>query len=126
MKRRSVDREALANLTPGILRILTRGPQSAAAIGVELGVAGSTVRGRLSELQLEGRAHSVKDPSPKLGARFIWHIGPGKEGAAVTQSRKTIGAMYQVTLKTYPAENRRDPMVAALFGQPRQVAQVAA
>jgi hypothetical protein len=116
MKRRSFDRAALAQLNDQILELLAQGQQSAEGLARVTGFSGSTIRARLSELRLIGKAHCVQDPSSKLGARFFWHAGAGEGVRTVDSPALSLATAYQVTLKVYPIENRRDPLVAALFG----------
>lgn len=103
MKRRSVDRTAIAALPETILAELQAGPQNAEALAVKLGVAGSTVRARLSQMILDGVAHRVTDcSSGTLGSRHTYYLGAGEPTG-------------QRAATTYPSVGRHW-MDVALFG----------
>jgi len=104
MTRRSVNRAAIAGLNESILAELQAGPQTADALSAKLGVASSTIRGRLALLSEDGRVRSTKDrPNGQLGARNTWRLGDSARADSPA-----------------PAVIRRDPLVAALFGPAHQ------
>jgi hypothetical protein len=83
-------------------------------------VATSTVRERLEALEELGIVHRVRHTVPgRVGMFFLWHIG-AKPAAAYVE-KHTPNALpgsvpRQPTFRVYPAVDRRDPLVAALFG----------
>lgn len=87
-----------------------------------LGYSHGTIRKRLRALEDLGRAHTIKKSSGKHGGfTFIWYAGqavaatapaPAIEGAYVAP----IDMPQRRTIRVYPPVNRRDPLVAALFG----------
>lgn len=85
-----------------------------------VGFATSTVRVRLEALEELGIAHRVRHTVPgRVGMYFLWHIG-AKPAAAYVE-KHTPNALpgsvpRQPILRVYPPVDRRDPLVAALFG----------
>jgi hypothetical protein len=93
-----------------------------------LGFSPRAVRVRLDDLMLSGRARYVETvTNGGRGLAYVWHVGPAsneqldevrrKQAArAGVVDRGPIGTPSQVTTRAYVPTNRRDPLVAALFG----------
>jgi hypothetical protein len=88
-----------------------------------LGVAYSTVRNRLKELEDLGRVHRTRHTvTGKTSIYYMWHAGPKPEGEPAPEDLPEFipGATpKQPTVRVYPPINRRDDLVAALFGAAR-------
>jgi hypothetical protein len=85
-----------------------------------VGFATSTVRVRLEALEEMGFVHRVRHTMPgKTSIYFMWHIGAKPSTAYVEKHTPNVlpgSVPRQPTLRVYPPVNRRDPLVAALFG----------
>jgi hypothetical protein len=91
---------------------LTEEGIAASTIAERLGVNPATIRARLVHLEALGRAARIRTTVSK-GVLDLWC--PANVVARV--SAKHGDGVYQITVKTYPAVDERDPLVAALFGQ---------
>jgi DNA-binding transcriptional ArsR family regulator len=84
------------------------------------GFAACTVRVRLEALEEMGIVHRVRHIMPgRPNHYFLWHIGAKPAAAYVekhTPNAKPGSVPRQPTLRVYPPVNRRDELVAALFG----------
>lgn len=121
----------LDELLTAIEAVLAAGPRGCDAIARELGYSVSAVRIRLEQLELEQRAHRRQTAIKGWqGLAYLWCFGPA-DGAALETGQALVpqGAPnreqqaivpFQSTVRTYPAINRRDPLVAALFGPSNQ------
>lgn len=101
-----------------IEKLLKAWPRPAAEIAREVGYSESAVRKRLEHLAYEGRAHRVRVKSDNgPGLCYTWHPGAAL-GAIVAQplTPEQAAVPYQPTVRTYPANHCRDPLVGALFG----------
>lgn len=115
-------------LTVAIEALLRAGPRVIDAIARELGYSVAAVRPRLEQLQLDGRAYRVRVRFTDWpGMCYCWHAGAAidapVEQVVVTPERaaqQRLGMPLQATVRTYPAIDRRDPLVAALFGPARR------
>jgi len=109
---------SIEQLIAVIETLLQAGPRPAAEIARAVGYSESAVRKRLEQLAHEGRAHRVRIKSDNgPGLCYIWHYGAAM-GAVIAQplSPEQAAVPHQPTVHTYPAINRCDPLVAALFG----------
>ncbi len=130
---RSQDKRVpIAQLPMAIEHVLAGGPRTIGEIARALGYSVVAVRARLEQLEIDERAHRVRTPiNAWAGYAYMWHLGAAA-GAEVlpcavhAQTRPTLAehgvVPCQSTVRTYPAINRRDPLVAALFGPARQAA----
>jgi len=119
-------RVPIGQLLTAVEDVLRNGPRTIGALAQELGYSVVAVRARLEQLELEQRAHRVKVPINSFsGFAFQWHHGAAANDACsspavLAQQRPgpaDQGAVpFQSTVRTFPAINRRDPLVAALFG----------
>jgi DNA-binding Lrp family transcriptional regulator len=127
MKQRQ-SKAACQQLAANILTLLQQRPRTVFELAEELRFSQHAVRARLRRLLAEGQAHFVEEP-PKhnLSVSHMWHIGPATaeqiEKAARAELERTekpqagvVAIPMQETVRAYPAINRRDPLVAALFG----------
>lgn len=124
---RAQDRKVpIEELMGAIEKLLEAGPRGIGEIGRELGYSPVALRWRLEQLELENRAHRQREQVKSWsGLYYRWHHGPAA-GAdtllAGSLARQQAGEAqqgmvpFQSTVRTYPAVNRRDPLVAALFG----------
>ena len=118
----------ISQLLAAVEGVLETGPRTIGAIAQELGYSVVAVRARLEQLELEQRAHRVKVPINSFsGFAFQWRHGAAANDAcpppaALAQQRPGLADQgvvpFQSTVRTFPAINRRDPLVAALFGPP--------
>lgn len=112
-------RVSIERLAGAIEELLQDGPRIVDDIVEAVHYSGAAVRIRLGQLMKEGRVHRRRiacDNNPALFYR--WHAGP-PEHAASEEGRGLDDAdlpPVQVTVHTYPKVDRRDPLVAALFG----------
>jgi hypothetical protein len=124
-------RETYAQLQAQIEKSLTPDGATVRDLSAALGVGQSVVRHRLLELEEAGRAHHVPlDELGRPGAAHVWVPGPSPRNTQEERQRiqaarrerttrlmpRPISAPHQVTYSTYPANDNRDPLVAALFG----------
>lgn len=106
-------------LTKLIVDLLTAAPRSTLNLVDQTGYSIYTVNHRLQELKEQGYAYHV--PAKKNGTPFTWHIG----AAPYVAPKKVDPDVRQKVSREYPAINRRDALVAALFGPARQNDQAA-
>lgn len=119
----------IAQLADAIEVALKRAPSLIQDLCLELGYSRHAVYVRLLDLMAAGRVRYVEvRTAGGLGLARQWH--PGRASAeeleellrarlarAAVPDRGPIEQPCQVTLRTYPALRRRDPLVAAFFGQ---------
>ena len=103
-------------LKPAIERHLEASPRVLHVLARLLGYSESAVRVRLLELEQGQRAHRVAVPAPRAGGRhWEWRAGP----APLPDVDSEVGAAevpQQICARQYPPIDRRDHLVAALFG----------
>jgi hypothetical protein len=91
-----------------------------------IGFASSTVRARLEMLEEIGIVHRVRHTIPgRSSICYLWYAGVKPASASVdkhTPNVKPGTVPRQPTLRVYPPVNRRDELVAALFGQAGEAA----
>lgn len=118
---RSQDRKVPAEQLPqAIENVLRTGPHSISELCRELGYSVAAVRARLDVLVHEHRVHRRKvEFKSWTGVGYLWHYGAAPD-IPVAQVVPQATVAFQSTVRTYPAINRRDPLVAALFGPARQ------
>ncbi|RYE73422.1 MAG: hypothetical protein EOO81_00535 [Oxalobacteraceae bacterium] len=108
-----------AQLASAIAALLDTGPCVIEEIADTLGYSSGAVRVRLLQLAKEGRAHRQRIQGGNNPALFYrWHAGP-QLGALGHDPCTDVAELspVQITVHSYPSINRRDPMVAAFFGQ---------
>lgn len=113
-------------LEPAVEEALKAGQCVVDAIARKLGYSTTTIKKRLEQLELAGRAHRARIPG-RLGLAYRWHPGPSPDAAPSSVHvapalpyGKQGSTPFQYTIRTYPAIDRRDPLVAALFGPARK------
>jgi hypothetical protein len=114
-----------AELRAAILQCIRDGFTLTAQISERLAVTSDKVSTRLDYLRTLGVIHGVRVSSPKGGFVNEWHMGPaldeyGQPGhvhKGGSRAQKD-GLPHVVVSTTYPLVDRRDPLVAALFGAP--------
>jgi len=119
---------AAGALATRIVETLRRNPSTMLQLCDELRVSHASIRVRLYDLMETGRVHYVETPTcGGRGLAHVWHLGAaskeqldalGQKRAArsAVKDRGPIGVPLQVTTRAYAPTNRRDPLVAALFG----------
>ena len=124
---RTQDRKVpIEQLLTAIEELLKAGPRGIGDIARALGYSPVAVRWRLEQLELEHKAHRQREQIKSWsGLYFRWHHGPAvgvdtllagplsQQGASAAHQGMVP---FQSTVRTFPAVNRRDPLVAALFG----------
>lgn len=128
---RFLPRETYEQLAARIEELLTLEGTTLRDLSAALGVGQSVVRARLIELEGAGRVHHVSmDELGRPGAAHVWVPGPtsrntqeerqriqaARRERAARRVRAPMSAPHQVTYTTYPVNDHRDPLVAALFG----------
>jgi hypothetical protein len=109
-KKRAVSYDGLLDY---IADLLGTAPHSAIELAKLTGYGELTCRHRLGELEALGRAHRQRVGLVGAGWTYVWHAGPADPSEVISM----ITHPRQSTVRTYPPVNRRDPLVAALFGQ---------
>ncbi|MFC5550741.1 hypothetical protein [Massilia aerilata] len=132
--RRHKSKQACRGLADQIEEALRRKPSTIQELCRDLGFSYYAIHVRLMALMTSGRVHYVKTPTNGgVGLAHVWHPGPASkeqldelqrkdQARAVVPDRGPICTPQQVTTRAYTAVNRRDPLVAALFGPARQAA----
>lgn len=98
----------------GMLELLAARPYDTHEMAGAIGYSVSFVRRRLLELMNAGRIHRER-VTTMYGFTHRWYLG---KTPAVMLDSDDGPAVHQVTIRDYPPVNRRDPLVAALFGSP--------
>lgn len=120
-----------AELRAAILECVRDGFTLTAQISTRLNVESEKISTRLDYLRQLGVVHGVRIPSPKGGTVNEWHLGPaldeygqpGRVHEGGSRSKKD-GLPHVVISTTYPTVGRRDSLVAAFHGAPKQSAPV--
>lgn len=103
-----------------ILAILKDGPRKVEELRTLTGYSRSGVAGLLERMNVAGqvRRESVEIPTAS-GYCYVWHACSGQEDSSSYDDHLFIpGAMpKQKTVRQYEPICRRDPLVAALFGE---------
>jgi hypothetical protein len=93
-----------------------------------LAASHASIRLRLDDMMVSGRVHYVETATfGGRGLAYVWHLGAASQeqldevrrkqaARADVIDRGPIGIPCQVTTRAYVPTNRRDPLVAALFG----------
>lgn len=112
-------RVPIARLTAAIEELLEEGPCIVDEIAHALRYSGAAVRLRLNQLMKAGRVHRRRiGCANNPGLFYRWHIGQANNDVGQdTGENFSDLPPIQLTVQTYPAVNRRDPLVAALFGK---------
>ena len=128
MKRQDC-RVPIEQLRGAIEELLKAGPRSIDQLARATGWSTAAVRPRVEQLQLEHRAYRVRTHFEHCpGVCYMWHYGSAIDAAIAAHDelihashcRETRGHVpFQNSIRAYPAIDRRDPLVAALFGPPR-------
>lgn len=104
-----------------ILELLASGPRDARELATAIGCDDSFARRRLRELMKKGSIYRERVIGPN-GLLYRWHLGTVPADAKHEVHEDTL-AHRQITTRCYPVVGRRDPLVAALFGQPQSHSQ---
>lgn len=111
------------DLRQAILNSIEAGRQRTDEISAHLGVSPKIISQRLNYMKELALIHGVRSIDEKKGGSInIWRLGPpldeyGQPGH-VPQGRNCITRRKVILSTTYPLVERRDPLVAALFGAP--------
>ena len=106
--------EVTAKLDENIVRLLALDPQTALQLCNTLNVGRHVLQRRLDRLHDAGMVHVRPNPSSKIPrAPRLW-----AEGLGLNNSPAAGTVPVRLLTKDGPVHNRRDPLVAALFGQP--------
>lgn len=122
----------IEQLLSAIEETLKTGPRLVDQLARELGYSACAVRPRLDQLEREHRAHRVRvKRESSQGLCYLWHHGQ-VPGAVVTspialaqelpRADLRVLVPFQPIVRTWPAFNRRDLLVSALFGPAGQAA----
>lgn len=118
-------RVPIEQLPAAIEELLKRGPRSFDQIARAVGWSQSAVRKRVEQLALDGRVHRRRVRVDCPGFSYNWFYGPAPEAAALPshalaqepqRADLRVQVPFQYSVRVYPAIDRRDPLVAALFG----------
>lgn len=114
------------SLSPKAIEDLLRAaPRSNEDLRLLTGYSRCGVRNQLERMESAGMIHRERREIPRAaGYCYIWHFGPGQSGlprkaASVDEPKESSfpGAVpKQRTVRQYAPINRRDYLVAALFG----------
>jgi hypothetical protein len=128
MMRSGHTQDECEKLADRIEAVLRTAPRAINDLVKEVGFSRHAVAARLTALLVAGRVHYTETlTNGGLGKSHLWTVGPApadeleehrrvhRERAAL-RARGSIGMPKQMILKTYPAVDRRDPLVSALFG----------
>lgn len=123
-------RVPVKQLMSAIEELLKTRPSIIDELAHVLRYSAAAIRVRLYQLMQEGRAHRQRIACVNNPAVFYcWYPGPAArhiDGAPILDMAENDLLPVQVTKHSYPAVNRRDPLVAAFFGQPACTAGLAA
>lgn len=113
-----------AELRNAILDCIGAGMHRTAEIAAHLHMASSHISTRLDYLRTQGLIHAARIDDVKRGG-FVneWQLGPGPGNQASYDPkdlprRRATDDRRVILSTTYPLVDRRDPLVAALFGAP--------
>jgi hypothetical protein len=113
-----------AELRNAILDCIGAGMHRTAEIAAHLHMASSHISTRLDYLRTQGLIHAARiDDSKRGGFVNDWQLGPGPGNQASYDAkdlprRRATDDRRVILSATYPLVDRRDPLVAALFGAP--------
>ncbi|QGZ42697.1 hypothetical protein IP92_05772 [Pseudoduganella flava] len=110
---RSQRRFPIEELVGQIADLLKTEPRTAYDLARLTHYSVATCRLRVAELERVGRAHRERVNTP-TGCQYVWHYGPSPSRG---EALGIFGIPQQSAYRVYPAINRRDPLVAALFGE---------
>jgi hypothetical protein len=117
----------VANIRSKILACMKRGTSLVKEMAAHTGLSASLITSHLMSLEQAGQVHREHGKKTGLGYYCIaWKIGPST--GPLPPRKKDHGRSCDkpniVVLKDYPTVGKRDPLVAALFGAPKQSAPV--
>ena len=111
------------DLRPAILACIEAGMHHTEEISAQLNETSQRISTRLAYFRNLGLIHGVRATDEKKGGSInLWHLGPALD--IYGQPERTPGSRASITRRkvivsaTYPLVERRDPLVAALFGAP--------
>jgi len=123
-------RVSIEDLDVAIEELLKAGPHSVIEVTRVLGWSTRAICPRLEQLALERRAHRVRVRLPNTPTVcYRWHSGPAPDSAvapecalaaALPNAKQRAIVPFQQSVRVFPAIDRRDPLVAALFGPARR------
>ena len=101
-----------------LLNLIETTPRTASELCKMLGVTDSTIRRRLLDLEAAGLVRRVERRHAQyFNAYWLWNFGPGTTPAPLDRKMlKDVEAPNRKFTRNYPAVDRRDPLVSALFG----------
>lgn len=102
-----------------IVQCIADGAHFAPAIADQLGVSRDTINSALRRLELNGKIRHVRVAARVMGG-FLnrWSLVRGDDPIDETEALHHGDQRVVKTHKIYPDVGRRDPLVAALFGEP--------
>jgi hypothetical protein len=118
----TLPRKDTSSLTQAIVDALARQPQrSIDSLAAELGCSTGPIRTRMNKLLEDGKVKFVIRAGAAAFARLkLWSVTDGDAmSAADLLEAPDLGAgavPRQAVIRHYPPIDRRDPLVAALFG----------
>jgi len=119
-----IPKRGSVELRSAILDCIEAGMHRTAEIAAHLNLKSDQVSTRLDYLRQLGVIHATRIDNNKRGG-FVndWQMGPGPEnqasyGAKDLPRRRATDERRVILSSAYPAIDRRDPLVAALFGAP--------
>jgi hypothetical protein len=119
-----IPKRGSVELRNAILDCIEAGMHRTAEIAAHLNLKSDQVSTRLDYLRQLGVIHATRIDDDKRGG-FVnnWQMGPGPEnqasyGAKDLPRRRATDERRVILSSAYPAIDRRDPLVTALFGSP--------
>jgi len=119
-----IPKRGSVELRNAILDCIELGMHRTAEIAAHLNLKSDQVSTRLDYLRQLGVIHATRIDDDKRGG-FVnnWQMGPGPEnqasyGAKDLPRRRATDERRVILSSAYPATDRRDPLVTALFGSP--------
>jgi len=101
-----------------ILAAIEAGDQRTEEISAATGIPTKGVSSRLCYMRELGLVNSVATKSARNSSINIWRLGPAPELGVDAEVHSKADERLVVIKTTYPADGKRDPLVAALFGAP--------
>lgn len=101
-----------------ILAAIEAGHQRTDEISAATGITTKGVCTRLCYMRELGLVNSVATKSARNSSINIWRLGPAPDLGIDAEVHSNADERQVVIKTTYPADGKRDPLVAALFGAP--------
>ncbi|MFK3738977.1 hypothetical protein [Massilia sp. TN1-12] len=109
----------LAQLPAALLRTIQIAPRTVKELSALVGYSEAELRRQLILLEESGDAHRILTAHRTPGVRcWMWYFGAGESTLPRKYAPRTIKAEAprRRIRSNYPAVDRRDPLVSALFG----------